>query len=46
MDFIEIKKNNGIAILTINRGKVNALNDEIVKHALRQNKCNHEEVKK
>ena len=31
MSFIEIKKKNGVAILTINRGKVNALNDEVVK---------------
>ena len=32
MDFIEIKKKNEIAILTLSRGKVNALNDEVVRH--------------
>ena len=31
MCFTEIRKKNGIAILTLNRGKVNALNDEVVK---------------
>ena len=31
MDFIEIKKKNELAILTLSRGKVNALNDEVVR---------------